>query len=322
MDADSIGSLISELNGDAALLEPLCAELRLLYAMPQLKPFDCGTQILFDTDKNLSVEKRRAQNRGFRASLLCCGQKQVRCNEKLGAAACPTWVEAARQFRRMVETKHSGTACLECVAAKRERFEEPAVQAPAAAPKPNLFQRMAAASLAEQRAASAFNQAQKELEQISKQEQLLGDQRKKVAAELRQSAATMNELGKTKKQRTESASVAGGSSSAPTLAQAAPCWHAWSLDTWRRLEALSKQRRAVKLEKKKLSGRSRRGLVGPLWHKRRGLIGALQDWAEGSETRAAELLVKLIEHFGLQVRIPMPLAPMHCTPLTSPFVPA
>ena len=29
MDADSIGSLISELNGDAALLEPLCAELRL-----------------------------------------------------------------------------------------------------------------------------------------------------------------------------------------------------------------------------------------------------------------------------------------------------
>ena len=60
MDADSIGSLISELNGDAALLEPLCAELLLLYAMPQLKPFDCGTQILFDTDKNLSVEKRRA----------------------------------------------------------------------------------------------------------------------------------------------------------------------------------------------------------------------------------------------------------------------
>ena len=45
---------------------------------------------------------------------------------------------------------------------------------------------------------------------------------------------------------------------------------------------------------------TRRGEQSPLWHERRGIVGCLQDWAEGSRARAAEIVVKLIKTLGLQ----------------------
>lgn len=52
---------------------------------------------------------------------------------------------------------------------------------------------------------------------------------------------------------------------------------------------------------------------GPLHHWRRGLVGAVQDWAEGSKADAVRLVFSLIEHLELQV------APSTCLNL---FLPA
>jgi len=42
---------------------------------------------------------------------------------------------------------------------------------------------------------------------------------------------------------------------------------------------------------------------GPLDHWRRGLIGAVQDWAEGSRADAVKLIHSLIHRLGLQAAL-------------------
>ena len=289
--------------GDAALLEPLCMELDLLYAMPQMKPPTPGTKILFDSDNNLPIGKRKGQNRGVRATLWCCGQKVVRCNEKLGDAACPTWVEAVQHLRRLVEAKHSEACCLERAAERRSAAGQPAE---GAAP-PNAFTALMAGQLAQQRAKAAVKKVEQRLEMISKQERELFEERQQLAHELRGHVSNMDVLEVTAKKRRIDGSVLlsarAEGSSAPTSTQAEPYWSAWSLEVWRRLEAIRDEARAQTLTDCLPKERMRRGLAGPLLHERRGLVGAVQEWAGGSRVRAAELLIKLIEHFEVQVRM-------------------
>ena len=45
---------------------------------------------------------------------------------------------------------------------------------------------------------------------------------------------------------------------------------------------------------------------GPLDHERRGLVGAVQDWAEGSKADAVKLIFSLIERLELQVGCSLP----------------
>ena len=54
---------------------------------------------------------------------------------------------------------------------------------------------------------------------------------------------------------------------------------------------------------------------GPLRHWRRGLVFALQDWAEGSKADAAKLVFDLIEELELEVRLPLPCRTLCSTPL-------
>lgn len=59
-----------------------------------------------------------------------------------------------------------------------------------------------------------------------------------------------------------------------------------------------------------------RGENGPLDHWRRGLVGALQDWAEGSKADAAKLVISLIKRLGLEVCAAHPSTPPSaCTSL-------
>jgi len=61
---------------------------------------------------------------------------------------------------------------------------------------------------------------------------------------------------------------------------------------------------------------------GPLRHWRRGLVFALQDWAEGSKADAAKLVFDLIEELELEVRLPLCLAgPFACSATLSTILP-
>ena len=119
--------------------------------------------------------------------------------------------------------------------------------------------------------------------------------------------AALDTLGK--RQRTEAP--------AATPADQEPVWRSReyacyeTVAKWLELETKVYVRRRVPLDPKKL-GRSpeelRRGEQGPMHHWRRGMVGAVLDWAEGSEADAATLVLMLIEELELQVLV-RPRAP-------------
>ena len=81
-----------------------------------------------------------------------------------------------------------------------------------------------------------------------------------------------------------------------------------TVDTWVKREGEIWNRRRVELvadkparEPAKLPRGAR---DGPLHHWRRGLVGAVRDWAEGSEADAANIIFSLIDELGLQVPPP------------------
>ena len=83
-------------------------------------------------------------------------------------------------------------------------------------------------------------------------------------------------------------------------------WHEWEPHMWRSLEMQSYVRRARLLSADaparapdKLPRGARDGF---LHHPRRGLVGALRDWAEGSTADAAKMVFSLIEELELEVR--------------------
>ena len=76
-------------------------------------------------------------------------------------------------------------------------------------------------------------------------------------------------------------------------------WELYSLNTWRKLETEVQQRRLLQPRRGVEMPPRRRGARGPLEHWRRGLVGCLQDWAEGSLEMVIFLITRLIEHFGI-----------------------
>lgn len=78
-------------------------------------------------------------------------------------------------------------------------------------------------------------------------------------------------------------------------------YESYSHSKWNELEAKVWGQRRVELTNK--PGRIiefQRGPLGPLEHWRRGLVGAVQDWAEGSREDAVKLIVALVERLKLK----------------------
>ena len=156
--AGRIASLIEGLSeGDAELKEPLHAELKLLFACPQVRLPAANQKIFFNGDAKLPPCKQRAQQRGIRLSFWCCGQYVKRCNDKAGDEACPTLLEVVKQTRERVIAKHSSAECLQRMTAKREEAMalQPAPPELQRAPL-NAFEALKAGQLASQRSASAI----------------------------------------------------------------------------------------------------------------------------------------------------------------------
>lgn len=88
-----------------------------------------------------------------------------------------------------------------------------------------------------------------------------------------------------------------------------PTWKTWSLARWRKHEAEIQARRSVLIDINNTDtslpprGNEERG-----WRKhwRRGLVGSLQDWAEGSTFRVAFMLAEMARHFEVQQQVCIP----------------
>jgi hypothetical protein len=101
-------------------------------------------------------------------------------------------------------------------------------------------------------------------------------------------------------------------------------WRTWSMSTWHRLETVVSQRRAVPVrpcprppgtaEPELPPGDDTRG-----WHShsRRGVLGTLQDWAQGSRTHVAYMLAES----AVQTEVPPPPSPPHPHPTLHPSTP-
>ena len=94
-----------------------------------------------------------------------------------------------------------------------------------------------------------------------------------------------------------------------------PAWRSrqyadYDLHTWRKLEGEVWDRRRVALSRDvpgRLPEQMPRGeRDGPLHHWRRGLVGAVKDWANGSAADAVNILVKLIKELDLMIGFGLP----------------
>ena len=77
----------------------------------------------------------------------------------------------------------------------------------------------------------------------------------------------------------------------------------YSLETFRKLEAEEVRRRSVVPERGLQRRQPRTGKLGALHHWRRGLIGAIQSWADGSLENVVILVLWLINHFEISEQI-------------------
>ena len=79
-------------------------------------------------------------------------------------------------------------------------------------------------------------------------------------------------------------------------------WRDWPLSRWRKHETELEKRRAVKIDGSNTDKtRPPRGDEKRGWkhHRRRGLMGCLQDWAQGSKYRVALMLAEMANEFGV-----------------------
>lgn len=81
-----------------------------------------------------------------------------------------------------------------------------------------------------------------------------------------------------------------------------PTWRGWSLSRWFKHETEVQKRRAVEVDPQNTDkflpprGDEERGWRS---HWRRGLLGAVRDWAEGSPFRVAFMLAELAKSFNV-----------------------
>ena len=102
--------------------------------------------------------------------------------------------------------------------------------------------------------------------------------------------------------------AAGGAAQTEAAARTSPPPHSetynrYTLEAWRRLEAEEDRRRSVIPERGVQRKPPRKGKDGALTHQRRGLVGAVQSWADGSIENVILLMVRLIEHFKVRAEV-------------------
>ena len=124
-------------------------------------------------------------------------------------------------------------------------------------------------------------------------------QKLKAKAEAAAISAQIEELCR-KRQRVDEA-PAGAAAEAPLPEEEDDenSYGEYTSAIWRRLEAAVQVRRKVVPQRGVEKPVHRKGARGPLHHWRRGLVGAVQDWAEGSMEMVVVLIMRLIQFFNV-----------------------
>ena len=174
----------------------------------------------------------------------------------------------------------------------------------------NAFDRMRLASALQQRL-----QSKAQADEACAAEARAAEQAAVMACEAAEAQAAASKaaaagLGpQQKKQKTTADSSSGGVEAEAAEAAATddePTWKLWPLSRWRKHESEVQARRAVVIDINNADeslpprGDEERG-----WHKhwRRGLIGSIQDWAEGSKHRVVFMLAEMARYFGVEQEV-------------------
>lgn len=95
---------------------------------------------------------------------------------------------------------------------------------------------------------------------------------------------------------------------AKTKSRGAPDWTRWNeVKKWKEFESKIQKRRSITIDPRHNDDKSRprRGDDNNGWqfHWRRGLVGCLQDWAEGRRYRIVFMLSRMATHFSVQQEV-------------------
>ena len=280
-------------------------ELKLLQEMPQVAPL---------TNKSLFERGDNPQDCGVIVSLRCCKRgssntkKQIdqKFNERTDALACCSYVDAVRLLRAKISEKHGSEECLSRARADMQEHSAGAGSSAAllgadSAPDPSALPQ-------DFFTVSRLQQGAKRVAELrDKQAKARLSEAQEEAACAASALADIQKL-EPKRQRTSAPAFRQQSQppaeSEPADAPRLPPWATYDEAEFKRQYAWADGRRRVPLTDKAgrvAKDRFARGAEGPLHHWRRGLVGAVQDWAEGSTEDAIHLIVALIKHLQLEV---------------------
>lgn len=119
---------------------------------------------------------------------------------------------------------------------------------------------------------------------------------------LRDANAALAALGRAKKKQKAASSAMGSNEEAsPMEIDDSQSWKNWTLAQFRKHETENEKRRAVEIDEASDDKEPPRpGREGWRHHPRRGLVGGVKAWAEGSKWKVAFMLAELVTEFGVK----------------------
>ena len=241
------------------------------------------------------------------ATVSCCWEMSRQSFKQIPMACHqeerPTPLEALRALREKLIREHGGNDHVHHPKAVARRAELEQETQPAS--NANAFDRMKAAAALQSMAAQRAEADARALEKAHSAEVEATHAREVAEARAAESAAKAKALAPrraSKKQKTASASASTSTTAAEADTDKPDSWSTWAVSMWRKEERWIQKRRSRRIDPDSTDtslpprGGEERGWRN---HWRRGLIGTVQDWADGSKFRAAYMIAELAKHFDV-----------------------
>mmetsp|Transcript_16169 Transcript_16169/g.40727 ORF Transcript_16169/g.40727 Transcript_16169/m.40727 type:complete len:875 (-) Transcript_16169:94-2718(-) len=257
----------------------------------------------------------------------CCWEKSRRAFKQVMIScdndAKPTHLDALRALRAKVEAEHcSPTHEGDPKAQERhleiQRSSDAALGTPTSS---DAFNMLALGQAALRRAAEKAKLDEERVRKAYAAEVAAVSAREKAEEQAKASRARAEELRRPQRKkrqktscnasRSSSVDLEGQGHDAHSTTEAVetddePSWSSWTLPRWRKHESEMQKRRCMKIDDT-VADQSlpRKGneKQGWRWHWRRGLVGSVQDWAEGSRFRVAFMLAELAAYFEVEKQV-------------------
>jgi len=275
-----------------------------------------------DGSVNFVASDESANLNKVHVTVLCCWEQSRRAFKQL-TMSCdnkgkPTHLDALRALRAKVEAEHGAPNHVGDSKAHERRLELERENMGVSRPK-TAFDMLALGNAAVKRALEKARVDEEHARAACEAELIASNAREKAQREANTSKARAQELSKPTlvKQKRQKTSVdvhlsSCGRSCDSDTAQTEgetddePSWMTWTIARWRKHESEMQKRRSTQIrvddEDKSLlrTGDDRQGWR---WHWRRGMVGSVQDWANGSRFRVAFMLSELAIYFKVESEV-------------------